>query len=425
MVNALPAPAAPILLRHASCIKQGMTGTILLVDDEPLVSGPIKALLSRQGHQVIDTTDPSDVMSLIERHDPFLVLLDVNMPQMDGLTLLGKIKEKTTTPVVMLTGINSAETAVRAIRLGAYDYLTKPIQTRKLLDIVTLVQGTVNEPRDARSIGRYTLVRELGRGGMGVVYEAHDPTLDRRVALKVLTPSLAADPGFEHQFLIEARAAARVSHPGLVGMYEAGRHRGKLYMAMELVEGMTLTALQRSAYRITYGEALDMAAQAADALGAAHASGIIHRDIKPNNIMLTSKLGVKVLDFGLVHLILDSSTPFNGYAVGTPGYASPEALLARSIDPRSDIFSLGVVLYELLSGEKAFEGDPVQIRYDNIECRVRRPLGEFSGVPAEAATFVQRMMARDLSGRPSSMHEVAAQLRRIRRSLVKSPLSVC
>jgi serine/threonine protein kinase len=357
---------------------------------------------------VIGTENPLEAIDLIQQHDPFLVLLDVNMPGLDGLTLLGRIREAFTCPVVMLTGINDAETAVRALRMGAYDYLTKPVQARKLLDIVSIIQGTVHDPNDSRRIGRYHLRRELGRGGMGVVYEAHDPTLDRLVALKVLSPSLAADNEFEHQFLREARAAARVSHPGLVAIYEAGRDRGKLYMAMELVEGMTLTALQRSACRISPVEAMDIVAQAADALGAAHASGIVHRDIKPNNIMLTSRLGVKVLDFGLVHHVMekDGSIPLNGYAVGTPGYASPEALRGQTVDPRSDIYSLGVVLYELLAGERPSDKSVL------------------TGVPGEVVLLIDRMMSPNLSGRPSSMHEVATALRRIR-SFVKRALAVC
>lgn len=389
---------------------------ILVVDDEPLSVQVFETVLRHAQYSVVSTLDPTEVLRLIEEHSPALILLDLNMPGIDGLTLLERIRERTSIPSIIVTGMDRSEFAVRALRLGAYDYLTKPIDFQRLLDIVAVALGT-EASSDSRLLAHYELKRELGRGGMGVVYEARDRTLDRMVAVKVLLPRLAADPHFELRFLGEAQAAARLSHPGIVTIFEAGRFRGQLFIAMELINGTTLQCMQEWGRRFTPPESLDIILQAAEALQTAHEAALIHRDVKPSNLMLTPQLEVKILDFGLVRPIRPIREPLTevGIPVGTPGYASPEAICGESVDARSDIYSLGVVWHEMLSHDRAFDApNSLALMMNITEGRLKRRTTKIPGVPLELAQLVEAMLAVDPSDRPASMSEVIRMTRQFR-----------
>ena len=214
------------------------------------------------------------------------------------------------------------------------------------------------------SVGRYTVLGELGRGAMGVVFRALDPALDRAVAVKVIAARSAeparASAELEARFLREARVAARISHPNVVTVYDAGREGGSLYLVMELVTGESLGARLLRGEFPSAPEALEMAAQVADALGAAHALGVVHRDIKPGNIMVTESGRVKVADFGVAKAVgEETDLTRTGTVVGSPAYMAPEQVRGEALDGRADLFSLGVVLYELLMRRKPFPADTV------------------------------------------------------------------
>ena len=209
-------------------------------------------------------------------------------------------------------------------------------------------------------IGRYEIVRELGRGAMGVVYEGRDPNIGRRVAIKtarrdVLELSGMADEMME-RFLREARAAGTLNHPNIITIYDAGEEEGMAYMAMEYLEGGDLSDMLRDRYRPGVDEVVSIGVAICEALAVAHAQGIVHRDIKPANILTPSQGGVKVADFGIAHMS-DSSLTREGALIGTPHYMSPEQFMGQKIDGRSDLFSVGNILYELLTGEKPFGGE--------------------------------------------------------------------
>jgi CheY-like chemotaxis protein len=389
---------------------------ILLVGDDPAVLRQIEAELSHVGHPILASVDPSQTPELIKSRRPALIILDIASTS-DGLALLDRIRPMTPVSIIMISGEDKAETAVQALRHGAYDYLLRPVDIRKLLNIVLVVLGTESDPYNLRRIARYELRREIGRGGMGVVYEARDRTLDRLVAVKVLQPEYAADPHFELRFLAEARAAARLSHPGLVPVFEAGRHRGQLYIAMELVEGQTLQAMRESGHTFKTAEALSIGARVAEALDAAHSAGLVHGDIKPANLMHTQRQIIKVLDFGLVRPIRSGSVPMKELVspLATPAYAAPETLRGERPTPRSDIYSLGVVLYELLLNDYVFAGSTVsQIVHNVLEGRVQYPL---SLAPSEARLLVEWMISVKPEERPVSMKEVLAHLLRTRAAI--------
>src|SRR5450631_2232592 len=214
-----------------------------------------------------------------------------------------------------------------------------------------------------QTISHYRIIEKLGRGGMGEVYLAEDRRLDRKVAIKFLPAEVATDERAKQRLLREAKTAATLDHPNICAIYEVGQEGGYSFIVLQYIEGETLAArLKRQLPDLR--EALAIAAQVADALAEAHARGIIHRDIKPENIMLTARNQVKVLDFGLAKVMRDSSMididtasmlSIPGMVMGTVPYMSPEQVRGEGLDCRSDIFSFGIVLYELLSGRRPFE----------------------------------------------------------------------
>ena len=214
-----------------------------------------------------------------------------------------------------------------------------------------------------RVVSHYEILAKLGEGGMGVLYKARDSRLDRLVALKILRPDKVKDPERRRRFVQEARAASALNHPHIVTVYDIGEADGVHFIAMEYVEGTTLA--DRIGRRgLPLPDALKHAAQIADALAQAHAKGIVHRDLKPANVMVTADGSTKVLDFGLAKLVETDvsegeTTEFNplteeGMIVGTAAYMSPEQAQGRRVDARSDIFSFGSVLYEMVTGRRAF-----------------------------------------------------------------------
>jgi len=214
-------------------------------------------------------------------------------------------------------------------------------------------------------IGPYEILSLIGAGGMGEVWRATDPRIGRDVAIKVLPPSFSAAPDRVSRFEQEARATGTLNHPNLVTIHEFGRHEDASYIAMELLEGDTLRdKLAPAGTRVAPRKAIDYATQIAQGLSAAHEKGIIHRDLKPENIFVTRDGRVKILDFGLAKLKVatgnDSRTEMRGTnpgtVLGTVGYMSPEQVRGQTVDHRSDIFSFGAILYEMLSGRQAFKG---------------------------------------------------------------------
>ena len=266
---------------------------------------------------------------------------------------------------------------------------------------------------DATQLGRYRILGELGRGAMGVVYRAEDPVLDRQLAIKtVFVPADDADRSeYEARFTQEARAAGKLGHPGIVTIYDVGREGAMVYMAMELLEGVDLGA-QAAARRFSVPEALSIAERVADALAFAHDRGVVHRDIKPPNIMLVGGGRVKIMDFGIARMRSSDLKTQTGLMMGTPRYMSPEQVAGRPVDQRSDIFSLGTVLYELLTGTKLFAGnDATEIMYNVSQVRPVPPSRINRQVPAMLDLVVAKALEKDVGERYQDAHQFAADLR--------------
>ena len=265
---------------------------------------------------------------------------------------------------------------------------------------------------DKQRIGHYTIVSELGRGGMGVVYKAHEESLNRYVALKVLGEQLASDDSFVQRFVREARAAAALNHPNIIQIFYIGEDAGRHYFVMEFVEGHSLLALAREHGRIANPLATQYMLQAANGLAAAHDRGLIHRDIKPANIMVNERGLLKIADFGLA-LPQDALTRLTttGMLVGTPGYLSPEQCRGDKPDARSDIYSLGVTFFEILTGRLPFQADsPLAMLRKILDEQAPDLATLASDIDANTRSIVHRMIAKDPAQRYQDCHELAADL---------------
>ena len=277
------------------------------------------------------------------------------------------------------------------------------------------------------SVGRYEIVGDLGAGSMSRVYLAHDPNLDRKVALKVVLQSISLDNReqneLESRFLLEARAAGKLSHPGIVRVYDADSdpELGIPYIAMEWVQGRSLRQLLDDAGRLTGPRTLEILEQVARALDYAHRAGRIHRDIKPSNILICTDGTAKVSDFGVAKIVSESHT-ISGQVLGTPAYMSPEQVRDDPLDGRSDLFSLGAVLYQCVSGSTPFGGDSlVQVVYKILNVDPR-PL-QLAASPAmnQLASVVERSLQKDTNSRFQTGSEFAEALRQVRLAMETDP----
>ena len=266
-------------------------------------------------------------------------------------------------------------------------------------------------------IGPYRVTGKLGEGGMGVVYEAEDLRLSRRVALKFLPEELAGDPDATKRFEREARTIARLNHPHICTIYDIGEHEGRRFIAMERLDGANLKS-HIASKTLDTGEIVSIALQIAEALEAAHGKGIVHRDVKPGNIFISNANHVKILDFGLARRfgtggedtsqVTMSGTTVPGRPLGTVSYMAPERILQMPLDPRSDLFSLGVVIYEMATGSLPFASDsPVETAINILE-NDPLPLTKLSpDRPIALEQIVNRLIAK----RPEERYQSADVLR--------------
>ena len=267
--------------------------------------------------------------------------------------------------------------------------------------------------------GRYRIDTRVARGGMATVYTGFDTRLDRVVAIKVMHSALAEDDEFVERFRREAKSAARLSHPNVVGIYDQGEDAGRVYLVMEYVDGQTLRALLRERGRLTPGEALSVLEGLLAALAAAHAAGIVHRDVKPENILIDEAGHIDVADFGLARAIeATSHTVADGRLIGTVAYLAPEQVESGAADARTDIYAAGVVLFEALTGGPPYTGDtPLAVAYRHVNEDVPAPSAVLPGLPPSLDDLVLRATRRDPDERPQDATGFLADVRRARAEL--------
>jgi eukaryotic-like serine/threonine-protein kinase len=269
-------------------------------------------------------------------------------------------------------------------------------------------------------LGRYVIESEIGRGAMGVVFKARDTVLERTVAVKTVNMALEKDHAdkYEARFYQEARAAGGLNHPNIVTVYDAGKAGDVVYMAMEYIQGVELRSLFVEGQPMGVPQALAIAAQVAEGLGYAHQQGVVHRDIKPANIMVVAEGPVKITDFGIARMRASADLTQTGVMLGSPKYMSPEQVIGKRADHRSDIFSLGVILYEMLTGAAPFSGENVTaLMYQIVNFAPPAPSSVNGQVPEMLDFVVAKMLAKPLEERYPDAREVARDLRECERTL--------
>nr|MBA2304801.1 protein kinase [Acidobacteriota bacterium] len=269
------------------------------------------------------------------------------------------------------------------------------------------------------TIGRYQLVEKLGQGGMGVVYRAFDPLLQRVVAVKLIG-AIDADAQVRERFFREARAAGQLSHKNIITIYDLGEHEGQPFLAMELLEGQDLQQRVAGHTAMSLARKLELAIEICEGIEYAHVHGVIHRDIKPANVFITTSGTAKILDFGLARLITSELTNSN-MMMGTLNYMAPEQVRGERADHRSDIFSTGVVLYEVFGGRKAFEGDSFGATLYKILQDVPEPLRNLdANLPSELESVVEHALEKSREARYQHMSDMLADLTAYRQQLLLS-----
>jgi len=284
---------------------------------------------------------------------------------------------------------------------------------------IVAMDDTLADPLTGRLLdGRYAVTARIAHGGMATVYQATDTRLDREVALKVMHAELARDEEFVRRFIGEAKSVARLSHQNVVAVFDQGADGPFLYLAMEYVPGRTLKQLLRDSGRFSPATALEIMAGVLDGLAAAHASGIVHRDVKPENVLVTADGRIKVADFGLSRALSAAGHTRAGLLIGTVAYVPPEQVTGGATGPRGDVYSAGVMLFELLTGGLPFTGDtPLSIAYQHVNTDVPAPSAMAPGIAAQVDQLVLAATSRDPARRPADAGEFLRAVRHVREGL--------
>ncbi|HWO89950.1 MAG TPA: response regulator, partial [Gemmatimonadales bacterium] len=497
--------AKPPVASDAAAAKDGKA-RVLVVDDEAGNRDLLGRRLQREGYTVVSAAGGRDALALMARESVDVVLLDVMMPDLDGLAVLERLKADAATrdvPVIMISALDDLQAIARCIEAGALDYLPKPFEpvilrarlaaslaekrwrdqereTARALGVVTAaaaaVEGGLYRPgqlaevaqrsdavgrlarvvdrmavqvgerearlkdriaglrdeigvarstRDFAVVGeghsieagtrladRYVIESVVGRGGMGTVYRARDEELGEVVALKVLRPEFVADEGALLRFKDEIRLTRRITHRNVVRTHDFGTWHELGFLTMEYVAGLTLRDLIDTRGRLGAQSVLAIGPQLAESLDVAHRTGVIHRDIKPQNLLLDGEGVLKVMDFGVARLAERSAGLTQaGLIVGTPAYMSPEQLTGEEVDARSDLYSVGAVLYECLTGRIPLEAPTVMALFAKVLSEEPvRPSKLVEGIPPALDELVMLLLAKRPEDRVPSAAALAERL---------------
>ena len=409
---------------------------ILIVDDHSMVRSGLRLLLEEEGdfHVVGEAGDVDAALALASADSPDVILLDLNMPGRPSLPAIPELLEASPGgAVVVMTQHDDPEFARVALSGGASGFVLKEAAHSELVEAVrAAVAGRtyLNPSLGARlaavppakpaedeelavgsTFAGHRIDAIAGRGGMGVVYRATDITLDRPVALKLLAPSLARDRVFRARFERECRLAAALDHPHVVQIFHAGVERGALYLTMRYIEGTDLRALLAEEGRLEPRRAVAIIAQVADALGAAHGRGLVHRDVKPANVLIATRAGHEhafLTDFGItMDRAAGTDLTNTGFAVGTADYMSPEQARGSSIDARADVYALGCVLYRALTGAVVYDKDS---DVEKMWAHIHEPPPDLLGIRPELPPSLGDAVERALAKLPGDRQQTAGEL---------------
>jgi DNA-binding NarL/FixJ family response regulator len=410
---------------------------IVLADDHTMVRRGLRMVLDSEPDLEV-VAEAADVESALHRtreHRPAVVVLDLNMPGTPTLSAIERfLALAPSSAVVVLTMEADPGMAQIALAAGAKAYVLKEGAETGLIDAVraaaagrtyldpglgarmaTSAPGNT-ELRVGSTFAGHRIDAVAGRGGMGIVYRAKDVALERPVALKLIAPGQARDPVFRARFERECRLAASLEHPNVVTVFHAGEEQGRLYVTMRFIDGIDLRALLRAQGPLDAGRAVAMIEQVAGALDEAHAAGLVHRDVKPANILVRERHGEErayLTDFGVSkHRTSGTELTGTGFAIGTPDYMAPEQARGRPVDARADVYSLGCVLFHALSGRLPFDHES---DLENLWAHVHEPVPDLGAakvdLPGPLIDAIRVAMAKDPADRPASAGALARMAR--------------
>jgi serine/threonine protein kinase len=336
---------------------------VLIADDDPVWRKLLEQNVRQWGYDVTTAENGQEAWDLLQqKQGPRVALLDWQMPELDGVEICRRIRRSLELPfiyTIILTSRDTRDDIVVGLESGADDYLVKPVDMAILRSRLTAALRIVKAVPPPRQIPGYQLLGRLGAGAMATVYKAKQVSLNRIVAVKVLPKKFSQMPQFVKRFYAEGRAAAKLNHPNIVAALDVGRHADTHYFIMEYVEGHTVYEHLVKQGPYSEAEALDVVTQIARALDHAHQAGLMHRDVKPKNILITKDGIAKLADMGLARAVSDreAAEAEAGKALGTPYYIAPEQVRGdMDVDYRADIYSLGATLYHMVTGKAPFEG---------------------------------------------------------------------
>lgn len=411
---------------------------ILIVDDDPDILMVVETVLDAAGHQVATSSDPSTVAALVDEQSFDAIVLDVMMPGLSGYEVLRAVRGESKSsriPILFLSAHGDSQARIRGLREGADDFLGKPFIPEELvLRIERLasqggavkgqdqvaerstraLQETLRERRVIGEVflGRYQALEVIGEGAMGLVFRGWDPRLERPLALKTLRFETWLDKDEQvhrvTQLLKEATTIARFNHPNLVSVYDFGEGPVVPFMAMEFVAGISLADYLGRVERLAPDQTVPLALALLRGLEATHRHQVVHQDVKPGNVLLGKDGAIKLTDFGVARLVNSLTPNKENKLFGTPGFLPPEALQGRGYTPQGDLFSLGAVLYECLTGVEAFSGRTVRDRILKTVTNDPPSLCEIApSVPVELDELVRELLAKKPQDRPTVAQSIA------------------
>jgi serine/threonine protein kinase len=387
---------------------------VLVADDDALWRKLLDQNIRRWGYEVVEAEDGLQAWKILQESTaPRIAILDWQMPELDGVEICRRIRHSLNLPFVytiILTSRGTREDMVAGLESGADDYIVKPVDMAILRSRLTAAVRIVQAVPPPRQIPGYQLLGRLGAGAMAIVYKARQLSLDRVVAVKILPKKFSQMPEFVERFYAEGRAAAKLNHPNIVAALDVGRHGDTHYFVMEYVEGHTVYERIVKEGPYPEAEALAIGIQIATALGHAHHAGLIHRDVKPKNILITKAGVAKLADMGLARAVSDreAAEAEAGRAFGTPYYISPEQIRAgTTIDYRADIYGLGATLYHMVTGRPPFEGPDVAAV---LRKHLRAPLVPPDHVNPELTNGMSEIIELCLAKDPAKRYASTADL---------------
>ncbi|MBN2037717.1 MAG: protein kinase [Chitinispirillaceae bacterium] len=402
-------------------IDPSTTARILVVDDEPYVRTTVREVMNDEGYEVFDASTGEECFSLLSSQRIDVILLDIKLPGMDGMEAFRRIcKQQYHVDVIMISGHGNIETAVEAIKQGAYDYLEKPFTMAKLKNVVKSVLERQRQARlldeaneKNRIIGKYHIVGKIASGGTATVYRAVQIELERSVALKVLHTHLTENDEFHERFFREAKIMGTLSHPAIVQVFDYGQVGHNHYLAMEYVEGVSLDRCLSSKKTLPRAIGLHIMIDICRALEHAHKRDVVHRDLKPQNILVSRDAAVKLADFGMARMLDGSMRQLTApnHVAGTPQFLSPEQIRGQEAGPASDIFSLGTILYLVATGQLPFSGGNIaEVLHRINTCVYDPPEKHARDLAPQLAAAITTCLQSDPSKRFRSVTELRKKL---------------